>query len=121
MLEADEEETVRPITDPQWLEQVEEEQVDREIADIREVEAGETSKFMIHEGKLYYLSGRDEETRSRLYIPKGLRPKILEHCHEKVGHMGIDKTHEMIGRNYYWPGLYKEVADYVRCQMQNRR
>lgn len=31
----------------------------------------------------------------------------------------------MIGRNYYWPRLYKEVGDYVSgcrvCQMQNRR
>lgn len=126
VLETDEEENIQVKTDPQWIEQVGKEQVDKEIATIREkVEAGETSKSTIHEGKLYYLSGRDEEIRSRLYIPKTLRLKILEHCHEKLGYMGIVKSHEIIGRNYYWPMLYNEVTDYVNgcmvCQMQSRR
>ena len=61
----------------------------------------------------------------RMFVPKALRTEILEQCHEKMGHMGIDKTHELIGRRYYWPKLYAEVAAYVGscrvCQTQSRR
>ena len=40
---------------------------------------------------LYYLSGADDEPRMRMFVPKALRTEILEQCHEKMGHMGIDK------------------------------
>ena len=31
-----------------------------------------------------------------------------------VGHFGIDKTRELIGRKYYWPSLRRDVESYVR-------
>ena len=31
-----------------------------------------------------------------------------------VGHFGIDKTRELVGRKYYWPSLRKDVNNYVR-------
>ena len=30
-----------------------------------------------------------------------------------MGHMGVDKTYELIGRKYFWLGLYKEVTNYI--------
>lgn len=46
-------------------------------------------KYTIHGGRLYYLSGRDEEVRPRLYVPKDLRLEILEQYHEWLGHTGL--------------------------------
>lgn len=114
------------VTDPHWTEEIEKRQVDSEIAALRgKVEAGEISKYAIHEQRLYYLSGKDEEVRPKLYVPKDLRLEILEQCHEKLEHMGVDKTYDLIGRNYYWPRLYNEVTEYVHscvvCQTQNRK
>ena len=31
-----------------------------------------------------------------------------------VGHFGIDKTRELVGRKYYWPSLRRDVKSYVR-------
>ena len=31
-----------------------------------------------------------------------------------VGHFGIDKTRELVGRKYYWPSLRRDVESYVR-------
>lgn len=125
-LESDEEGDAQMMTDPYWTEGIEKEQADSEIAALREkVEAGETTKYAIIEERLYYLSGRDEEVKPKLYVPKSLRPEILEQCHERLGHMGTDRTYDLIGRKYYWPKLYGEVTNYVRscvvCQSQSRR
>ena len=31
-----------------------------------------------------------------------------------AGHMGMDKTLEMINRNFYWPRIAEDIEDYVR-------
>ena len=91
----------------------------------KKVEAEKAQKYLIYEDILYYLSGAGEEPRMRMFVPKALRTEILEQCHEKMGHMGINKTHELISRRYYWPKLYAEVTAYVSsyrvCQTQSRR
>ena len=30
------------------------------------------------------------------------------------GHLGIEKTKDRVLQNYYWPGVFKDVADYCR-------
>lgn len=63
--------------------------------------------------------------RNRLWIPEGdtLREEILhdEHDSQLAGHMGQDKTTELIKRNYYWPGMDVDIADYVRSCDQCQR
>lgn len=91
----------------------------------KDAEAGKARKLIVHGDVLYYLSGAEEEPRLRMVVPRALRREILVQCHERMGHMGIDKTHELIGRKYYWPKLYVEVTEYVNgcqvCQVQGRR
>lgn len=80
MLETDDEENTQVIGDPDCFEETKEEQVDTEIAALRKkVKLGETSKYVIQEGKLYYLSGRDDQIRSKLYVPRGLILEIGTH------------------------------------------
>jgi len=65
----------------------------------------------------------------RVYIPKDekLRVEIiwLHHDMPIAGHGGQWKTVELVTRNYWWPGVTKEVKQYVegcdQCQrMKNR-
>ena len=37
-----------------------------------------------------------------------------EHDSQVAGHMGMDKTIEMVDRNFYWPEMAKDIEDYVR-------
>ena len=125
-LEKDKAEELVTLSDPHWREVIESGQKGKELLDLRKkVEAGKAPKYVIYEDILYYLSGADDEPRMRMFVQKALRTEILEQCHEKMGHMGIDKTHELIGRRYYWPKLYAEVTAYVGscrvCQTQSRR
>jgi len=65
--------------------------------------------------------------KNRLYIPANdaLKTKIAKGCHDSkvAGHFGMEKTIEIITRDFYWKGLTEWINDYVRscdeCQ-QNK-
>ena len=65
----------------------------------------------------------------RVYVPKDekLRIEIIQLHHDMpiAGHRGQWKTVELVTRNYWWPGVTKEVKQYMercdQCQrMKNR-
>jgi len=52
----------------------------------------------------------------RIYIPEGdLRKEIIQLHHDTPieGHGGRWKMAELIARNYWWPGVMKEVGRYI--------
>ncbi|KAL7725407.1 hypothetical protein ACLKA6_000168 [Drosophila palustris] len=74
------------------------------------------------EGSQVHLGHRPEEED---YVPGKLcvafdhRPRVLAECHDHptAGHLGIRKTIARISQRYYWPGLFRDVARYVKqCQ-----
>ena len=63
--------------------------------------------------------------RNRLYIPDNdsLRAKLLQYTHDKptAGHPGRSKTYEILAREYYWPGMYKYVEQWIaNCHVCRR-
>jgi len=54
--------------------------------------------------------------RNLLWVPKGLVQSIMESEHDiKVaGHMGQDKTIELIRQNFWWPKMNERIIDFVR-------
>jgi len=56
--------------------------------------------------------------KNRLYIPvdDALKTKIAKECHDSkvAGHFGMEKTIEIMTRDFYWKGLTKWINDYVR-------
>ena len=56
--------------------------------------------------------------KERLWVPggKGMRQGILESEHDTkvAGHMGQDKTIELIRRNFWWPKMDEHIIDFVR-------
>jgi len=63
--------------------------------------------------------------RNLLWVPKGLVQEIMESEHNTkvAGHMGQDKTIELIRWNFWWPKMNERIIDFVRscpeCQ-QNK-
>lgn len=78
-------------------------------------------------GKLYYdpsIKGRRlSNYRWKLVVPSNGRLSVLDECHDdpKSAHFGVQKTIDKIMDRYYWPGLSKDVKDYIRscdvCKM----
>jgi hypothetical protein len=56
--------------------------------------------------------------KGKIWIPNDidLKKLIMEAEHDSMvaGHMGMDKTTEMIRRNFFWPKMGEEIEDYVR-------
>ncbi|GAA6045803.1 hypothetical protein JCM8097_009540, partial [Rhodosporidiobolus ruineniae] len=54
---------------------------------------------------------------NKVYVPDvdHLRRLALQHAHDtpSAGHLGVEKTLERVRRQYYFPGLAKEVENYV--------
>ena len=62
--------------------------------------------------------------KERIYMPEGeLRGEIIQlHHNTLVGeHRGRWKMTELVARNYWWPGITKEVGRYVDgCDVYQR-
>ena len=70
-----------------------------------------TSAYAISENDLWYVDPRDE--RLRLVVPSGtLRKEILEIAHGPA-HKGIERTYDEISPAFFWPGLSKEVRNFI--------
>ena len=62
------------------------------------------------ENRLIYVDGR-------IYVPNSqkIKERILQDNHELVdiGHLGQQQMMDLIKRNYWWPGIKKDVKKYV--------
>lgn len=52
-----------------------------------------------------------------IYVPddRSLKSKLLREVHDAPsgGHLGINKTFRRLAQHYYWPGMRRDVQDYV--------
>ncbi|KAJ0637244.1 putative nucleotidyltransferase, Ribonuclease H [Helianthus annuus] len=77
---------------------------------LQDVETGQKSDFLLHDGFLF--------KGNQLCIPdSSLRLKIIKELHGE-GHVGRDRTLQLVQASYYWPTMRKEVDRYVkRCRV----
>jgi len=54
--------------------------------------------------------------QEKLWIPAGTVQRVMESEHDTkvAGHMGQDKTIELIRRNFWWPKMNERIIDFVR-------
>lgn len=88
--------------------------------------ATEEKKFLEIDGLVYYLSDGDAECpRLRLYVPRELESLVVQQYHDALGHMGVDKTYDVIRQKYYMPNLYKRlhscIDGCVVCQTRSNK
>ena len=56
--------------------------------------------------------------RGRLYVPPTARQELCDEAHQsKLSiHPGGNKMYQNVRRHFWWPGMKKDIADYVsRC------
>jgi hypothetical protein len=54
--------------------------------------------------------------RNLVYIPDCMRNEVIKRHHDDPmhGHMGTEKTAELISRNYYFPNMRRKVQSYIQ-------
>nr|XP_043065612.1 uncharacterized protein LOC122320996 [Drosophila bipectinata] len=83
----------------------------------------------VMEGKVFRRAKQDqgvglgESFAWKLWVPNEMIPEVMKEAHDSptAAHGGIHKTLERIRRMYYWPGLVRDVKDYVgNCEAVKR-
>jgi hypothetical protein len=74
---------------------------------VGEVSLGVRSDFGLHNGFLF-------RGTQLCILDCSLWLRIIQECHNK-GHMGRNKTFQLITEKFYWPSMRKEVEKFVRC------
>ena len=64
---------------------------------------------------------RPDRNSMQLCLPKPFRKEALEGCHDNVGHLGLERTLDLLRDRFYWPHLFEDVKQHVgtcrRCQV----
>jgi len=127
----------RVLVKKEWLQRAEEMLVEEDDLKERIRKAQEEDKRVVKAVKELERSGvksiKDEEwlvedklvlKEEKIYVPEGaLRVEVIQQHHDTAvgGHGGRWKTTELVGRNYWWLGITKEVAKYVEgCDLCQR-
>lgn len=50
----------------------------------------------------------------QLVLPERYRTVVLRSLHDECGHMGVERTTELIKDRFYWPRMTTEVEQYIR-------
>ena len=63
------------------------------------------------------------QKHGRIYVPSNpeLRNYLLNQFHDNSGHVGRDKTIDLINRIFYWTNLFDDVASYVKSCIKCQR
>jgi transposase InsO family protein len=79
---------------------------------------GSAWEFVLHQGLLYYAPML--EVKPRLYVPRAARQQVMQRAHDQEGHLGRDKTLDLLRRDFFWPSMAASVAHYLatcpKCQ-----
>ncbi|KAH0603046.1 uncharacterized protein H6S33_008050 [Morchella sextelata] len=93
-----------------------------------EVFGTEEADAVITELATEWTPGSNEATHDGRWVVPGYAVRqVIEDHHDRpvAGHLGRDKTLELIDRNYWWPGMSTDVANFVKtcdvCQRAKQR
>lgn len=74
----------------------------------------ESSKLKIKRGLLYRVTKRSSgKDVSQLVLPARYQPMVFRAMHDDIGHLGMERTTELIKDHFYWPRMASEIAMYV--------
>ena len=79
---------------------------------------------MKEEGVLYRMWIEDGKTNKCILVPKVLHDSMLILAHNYSGHNGGRRTYNCLKKQYYWPGIRKQVFKHCKncrkCILQNQ-
>ena len=96
----------------------------REVARKLEKDVELKRIFLKEEGILYRLWTEDGRTFKCILVPQVLQDSLIILAHDYSGHNGARRAYSCLKRQYYWPGIRKQVFKHCKqcaeCQLQNQ-
>uniref|UniRef100_H3B5S2 Gypsy retrotransposon integrase-like protein 1 n=1 Tax=Latimeria chalumnae TaxID=7897 RepID=H3B5S2_LATCH len=69
-------------------------------------------RVLKYKGKNQWLSKKTAE-RDQLVLPKEYHPLVFRELHQEMGHLGVEKTLNLIRDRFYWPWMQHDVEHYL--------
>jgi transposase InsO family protein len=85
----------------------------RSLTDQQRAFYRERKRLVLEKDVLYRRRETSDGPSLQLVLPTGKRKQALKGCHDDIGHLGRDKTLELMRDRFYWPGMATSVANYV--------
>ncbi|KAJ8020637.1 hypothetical protein HOLleu_40281 [Holothuria leucospilota] len=74
----------------------------------------ESNKFVERNGVLYRkVPDVCSSEVLQFLVPACLRGQLMEISHDQWGHQGVNRTFSILRQKCFWPGLHKDVKDYI--------
>lgn len=74
----------------------------------------ELNRLEIHDGVLYRKRQDGDQVTHQRVLPEELRASVLQSLHNDMGHLGIDRTLDLVRTRFYWPRMATEVEQKVK-------
>lgn len=75
----------------------------------------QAKKLVVRHQLLYRVTkGEDDKEKSQLVLPNKYHHKIMSSLHDDMGHLGVEKTTELIKDRFYWPKMSTDIEMYVK-------
>ena len=96
----------------------------REIAKKLRQDKHMNKLFLLRSGIVYRLWCEEGRTAECVLVPEVLRDSLLMLAHDYSGHNGFRRTYNAMKRQYYWPGMRKDILQHCKrchqCALQNQ-
>ncbi|XP_065144555.2 retrovirus-related Pol polyprotein from transposon 412 [Paramisgurnus dabryanus] len=74
----------------------------------------EKERLEFHDGVLYRRRSVADKTTYQLVLPEEFHSDVLKYLHDDLGHMGIDRTLELVRNRFYWPKMASDIEYKIR-------
>ena len=77
------------------------------------------SKLFLRNGILYCKNDTKEidcpdRNTVQLVLPESFRIQTLKGCHDDLGHLGVERTLDLLRDQFYWPGMMEDMTRHIR-------
>lgn len=80
------------------------------------------NRLELHDDVLYRRRQDKEHVSYQLVLPEELRPAVLTNLHDNMGHMGVERTLDLVRSCFFWPRMASNVEKKIRtCNRCIRR
>ena len=80
--------------------------------------------YVMENGIIYRIWMEYDKIFKSILVPQVLRDALLTLAHQHSGHHGAPRTYSALRREYYWPGMHKNVFKHCKacyeCKLQNQ-
>uniref|UniRef100_A0A3P9JC12 Gypsy retrotransposon integrase-like protein 1 n=1 Tax=Oryzias latipes TaxID=8090 RepID=A0A3P9JC12_ORYLA len=74
----------------------------------------EWKRLELRDGLLYRRRQCDTVTTYQLVLPMALRSDVLRCLHDDMGHMGLERTQDLVRTRFYWPKMAADVEAKIK-------